>query len=150
MAVVRLTKEFNFEASHMLEGYDGACSQIHGHSYRLFVTVRGVPNANPSDPKYGMVMDFSLLKWIVNGLIIDRLDHSFIVRRTADNSAFVDTLRERFNRIVETPYQPTCENMLADFAATISAALPEGVTLYSLKLYETATSFAEWYAVDNE
>lgn len=133
----------------MLEGYDGACSQIHGHSYRLFVTVRGEPNSDPADPKYGMVMDFSVLKRIVNSLVVDWLDHSFILRRTGDNAAFVDMVRERFRRIVETPYQPTCENMLADFAATISAALPDGVSLHSLKLHETATSFAEWYAEDN-
>ena len=47
-------------------------------------------------------------------------------------------------------YQPTCENMLADFARRIAARLPEGVALHSLKLHETATSFAEWFAGDNE
>ena len=43
MSVIRLTKEFTFEAAHMLEGYDGLCREIHGHSYRLFVTIKGEP-----------------------------------------------------------------------------------------------------------
>jgi 6-pyruvoyltetrahydropterin/6-carboxytetrahydropterin synthase len=47
-------------------------------------------------------------------------------------------------------YQPTCENLIADFAVRIRKNLPDQVSLHSLKLYETATSFAEWYASDNE
>ena len=56
--IIRLTKEFTFEAAHALEGYDGLCREIHGHSYRLFVTVKGTPCADESNPKFGMVMDF--------------------------------------------------------------------------------------------
>ena len=58
-------------------------------------------------------------------------------------------LAARFGNIVTVPYQPTCENMLDDFARRIRARLPEGVTLWSLRLHETATSFAEWFAEDN-
>lgn len=149
MNVIRITKEFSFEAAHMLEGYDGACSQIHGHSYRLFVTIKGTPNPDPADPKYGMVMDFSLLKRVVTELILDRYDHSFLIRRTRNNGHLIDTLLTKFDRVIETDYQPTCENMLPRFAAEISSALPTGITLHSLRLHETATSFAEWVADDN-
>ena len=117
MAVIRLTKEFSFEAAHALDGYDGPCREIHGHSYRLFVTVKGTPAEDASNPKCGMVLDFGVLK--------------------------------RIERIVCVDYQPTCENMLGDFAARIAARLPEGVALHSLRLHETATSFAEWFAEDN-
>ena len=58
-------------------------------------------------------------------------------------------LKDHFDRIVETAYQPTCENMVADFARVIAERLPEGVSLVSIKLHETATSFAEWFASDN-
>ena len=51
MSVIRLTKEFTFEAAHMLEGYDGLCREIHGHSYRLFVTVKGKPEVDVESPK---------------------------------------------------------------------------------------------------
>ncbi len=135
--------------AHTLDGYDGACREIHGHSYRLFVTVRGVPCADEGSPKCGMVVDFGVLKSIVNRLVVDRLDHSLVIRRSERNEQILGVLNDRFGRVVEVDYQPTCENMISDFAARISAELPEGVELTALRLYETATSFAEWLAEDN-
>lgn len=149
MSVIRLTKEFTFEAAHMLEGYDGLCREIHGHSYRLFVTVKGKPESDPSSPKLGMVMDFGILKRIVGQQIVDRLDHAFMMRRSERAEEVTETLGMQFSKIVLTDYQPTCENMLADFAERLLGALPEDVELCSLRLHETATSFAEWYASDN-
>ncbi|MBE6202933.1 MAG: 6-carboxytetrahydropterin synthase [Rikenellaceae bacterium] len=149
MSVIRLTKEFTFEAAHMLEGYDGLCREIHGHSYRLFVTVKGEPQSDPNSPKLGMVMDFGVLKRIVNEQIVDRLDHSLMMRNTLAAEDTVAALGARFTRVVLTEYQPTCENMLADFAERLLGALPDDIELHSLRLHETATSFAEWYASDN-
>lgn len=148
MAIIRLTKEFTFEAAHALEGYDGPCREIHGHSYRLLVTVKGRPSAADTDPKCGMVLDFGVLKRIVSEEIVSRFDHALVLRSTADET-LRRMLRERFCNIVEVPYQPTCENMLADFADRIRRRLPAGVELHSLRLHETATSFAEWFAEDN-
>lgn len=149
MAVIRLTKEFSFEAAHALDGYDGPCREIHGHSYRLFVTVAGRPVADPGNPKYGMVMDFGVLKRIVNEQIVSRFDHAFVLRDSERGRAVREALGELFSNIVVVDYQPTCENMLADFARRITSRLPEGVRLHSLRLHETATSFAEWFAEDN-
>lgn len=149
MPIIRLTKEFSFEAAHMLEGYDGLCREIHGHSYRLFVTVKGEPREDARDPKLGMVMDFGQLKRIVNEQIVERLDHSFTMRDTPIAHTIIEQLGGRFAKVVLTPYQPTCENMLGDFAERLKAALPEGVSLYSLRLHETASSYAEWFASDN-
>ena len=100
MATIRLTKEFNFEAAHSLEGYDGACREIHGHSYRLFVTIKGEPSCDSYDPKQGMVMDFGLLKSIVNEQIVSRLDHAFIMRRTEQGEQIKDMLGEIYHNIV--------------------------------------------------
>ena len=111
--IIRLTKEFTFEAAHALEGYDGLCREIHGHSYRLFVTVKGTPCADESNPKFGMVMDFGELKRIVNEQILSRLDHAFVMRRTAESTRVAEQIGCRFGRIVLVDYQPTCENMLA-------------------------------------
>lgn len=149
MAVIRLTKEFSFEAAHALDGYDGPCREIHGHSYRLFVTVKGCPSACDDDPKCGMVMDFGVLKRIVADEIVSRLDHAFVLRRGAANDALCTALEGRFSNIVRVDYQPTCENMLEDFARRIAARLPQGVALHALRLHETATSYAEWMAEDN-
>ena len=149
MAVIRLTKEFSFEMAHTLDGYDGPCREIHGHSYRLFVTVKGRPKDDPSDSKCGMVIDFGDLKRIVAEQIVGRYDHALVMRRTESSAGLVEVLRSRYSKLEVTDYQPTCENMVADFAARIAARLPEGVTLHSVRLHETATSFAEWYAGDN-
>ncbi len=146
MATIRLTKEFAFEAAHALEGYDGACREIHGHSYRLFVTVAGRPVSDPADPKYGMIMDFGVLKKLVGDRIISRFDHSLVLRRTPQNSELADMLAVRFARVVRVEFQPTCENLLVYFASLLEGEMPEGVKLCSLRLHETATSYAEWLA----
>ncbi len=149
MSVIRLTKEFSFEAAHMLEGYDGPCREIHGHSYKLLVTVKGEPCPDDSSPKHGMVMDFGMLKRIVGEQIVDKMDHAFVMRDTLQSEQLYATLKERFSKIVLVDYQPTCENMLADFAERLLGALPDSVELHSLRLHETASSYAEWYAEDN-
>ena len=149
MTVIRLTKEFSFEAAHALDGYDGPCREIHGHSYRLFVTVKGCPAAGEGDPKCGMVMDFGVLKRIVNEEIVSHFDHSLVLRQTPCNASLRAMLAERFGNIVTVDYQPTCENMVARFAAAIEKELPAGVELFSIRLHETATSFAEWFRSDN-
>lgn len=135
--------------SHALEGYDGPCRYIHGHSYRLFVTVAGTPCADEKNPKYGMVMDFTDLKAIVNRLIVDQYDHSFMVRRTPENEALLNGMRARWGRIYEVDYQPTCENLILRFAEWIVPELPEGVELVELQLYETEKSHATWRKADN-
>ncbi len=147
--MIRLTKEFSFESAHALWGYDGKCREVHGHSYRLFVTVKGEPISDPQSPKLGMVMDFGELKAIVAQQITDRLDHSFVMRRTAEAESLAEVMKSQFTNVILVDYQPTCENMLQDFAARLKAALPEGVELHSLRLHETATSYAEWYAEEN-
>lgn len=144
--MIHLTKEFSFESAHALWGYDGKCREIHGHSYRFFVTIKGEPITDEQSPKLGMVMDFGELKAIVAREITDRLDHSFVMRRTEQAEALAAAMGSQFTNVVLVDYQPTCENMLIDFAARLKAALPEGVKLHSLRLHETATSYAEWFA----
>lgn len=149
MAIIRLTREFSFETAHALEGYDGLCRHVHGHSYKLFVTVSGIPCDDPSSPKYGMVMDFGDLKRIVNELVVDRYDHALVLRRTSGNTELLERVREKWERVYLVDYQPTCEMMLSRFAEQIAAALPAGVRLAELSLYETAKSHAAWRAEDN-
>lgn len=146
MKTLRLTKEFHFEMSHALNGYDGLCRNIHGHSYRLFVTVKGTPDQDVHSPKYGMVLDFSILKSIVKEEIENHFDHALVLY---SQSPLLKTLQAEDLRIVAVPYQPTCENLLTDFAERIRSKLPDNVSLYSLRLYETRMSYAEWFADDN-
>lgn len=147
MQQIRVTKEFSFEAAHALHGHDGPCRHIHGHSYTLSVTVSGFPETNPQSPKLGMVIDFSDLKCIVKREIIDQFDHALILNG-------IKTVKEDRNdhagNILLLPYQPTSENMLSDFVERLKRSLPEGIRLVSMRLRETATSYAEWFASDNQ
>ena len=149
MDKIRLTKEFKFEAAHALLGYDGLCKNIHGHSYKLFVTIIGKPITDNNNPKLGMVFDFGDLKYIVNNQIVKKFDHSIILNKKTDTSSF-EALSELFSRKHYTNYQPTCENMVLDFVEIIKLNIPDYIKLYSIKLYETASSYAEWVSTDNE
>jgi 6-pyruvoyltetrahydropterin/6-carboxytetrahydropterin synthase len=148
-SIIRVTKEFSFEMAHALWNYDGPCRNVHGHSYRLFVTLYGKPLEEQDNPKNGMVIDFSDLKNIVKKEIVDVFDHSVVISRQFDKEK-TDMFSALFGNTVLVDYQPTCENLVSDFAGRIAKRLPSGIGLHSLKLYETATSFAEWYAVDNQ
>lgn len=147
MSKIRLTRLFTFEMAHALQDYNGPCRNIHGHSYRLQVTIIGTPLADEADPKNGMVMDFADLKKLVNQTIVDELDHALLLREDS-SPELIEMLRQLQHKLVLTPYQPTCENMLLDLKAKLQQVMPESVELYSLKLWETQNSFAEWYASD--
>ena len=118
-----VTKLFEFEACHHLPHYDGACHNIHGHSYKLEVTVSGQVSKDENDPKCGMIIDFKDLKAIVKSVAVDKYDHS--------------NLNEFFPN-------PTAEIMVKQIAVDIMSKLPQGVYLMSCKLWETSTSYAEW------
>lgn len=124
MPKVYVTKEFEFEAAHKLNNYDGACANLHGHSYKLQVTVSG--HIDISQQTYAsdcMVMDFKDLKEVVEESIIKTHDHAYL------------------NIIYDNP---TAEVMVVSMFFSIYKELPLDVHLESVKLWETSTSFAEY------
>lgn len=121
--MITVTKIFGFEACHKLPHYEGACHNLHGHSYKLEVTVSGDIKENVEDPKCGMIIDFKDLKKIVNEVAVDKYDHAYL------NDFFPN---------------PTAEIMVAKIGKDIIEKLPKSVTLVSCKLWETATSYAEF------
>ncbi|WP_299519701.1 6-carboxytetrahydropterin synthase [Winogradskyella sp.] len=150
MSNIRITKQFSFEAGHALHGYDGKCKNLHGHSYHLDVTVIGTPIEDNTNVKFGMVIDFGDLKKIVKDEIVDVFDHAMIFNKNTPHLELANDLKSRGHDIILVDYQPTTEMMVIDFAEKIKRHLPNTIKLHSLKLRETATSFAEWYASDNE
>jgi 6-pyruvoyltetrahydropterin/6-carboxytetrahydropterin synthase len=149
MSNIRITKQFSFETGHALYGYDGKCKNVHGHSYKLSVTVIGKPITDKNNVKYGMVIDFGDLKKIVKEEIVDIFDHATVFNKNTPHIELAKELECRGHHIILVEYQPTSENMVIDFAKKISKRLPDNIKLHSLKLQETETSFAEWYASDN-
>lgn len=148
MSTVRVTKEFHFEMAHALYGYNGPCKNIHGHSYRLSICVIGSVLNEQSNPKNGMVMDFSELKKIVQSLIIDEFDHALLLNANSPHKE-MELNKQLFEKVMFVNYQPTCENLVIEIANRLQKALPQKLILHHVKLMETASSFAEWYATDN-
>ncbi|MFZ4401600.1 MAG: 6-pyruvoyl trahydropterin synthase family protein [Bacteroidales bacterium] len=149
MATIRITKEFKFESAHALLGYDGPCKNIHGHSYKMAVTLIGEPLNDVTSPKNGMVMDFGDLKQIVNESIVKPFDHALVLNAKTKNVNSAD-IKSLSGKLILADYQPSCENLLIDFAARIKNKLPDNVKLFSIRLDETSNSYAEWFASDNE
>ncbi|OZV70914.1 6-pyruvoyl trahydropterin synthase family protein [Winogradskyella aurantia] len=150
MSQIRITKQFSFETGHALYGYDGKCKNVHGHSYRLDVTVIGIPISDSTHVKFGMVIDFGDLKKIVKEEIVDVFDHATVFNKNTPHIELAKELENRGHNVLLVDYQPTSEMMVIDFAVKIKKRLPKNIKLHSLKLQETATSFAEWFASDNE
>ena len=149
MSNIRITKQFSFETGHALYGYDGKCRNVHRHSYKLSVTVIGTPISDNNNVKFGMVIDFGDLKKIVKSEIVDVFDHATVFNKNTPHVELAKELSDRGHNVLLVDYQPTSEMMVIDFAEKIKKHLPENITLFSLKLQETDTSFAEWYAADN-
>lgn len=147
---IRVTKKFDFEMGHALHGYDGLCKNIHGHSYKLFVTIIGSPIEDTANTKQGMVIDFGDLKKIINEEIVSKFDHALILNETQKDEIVKISGSALFDRYYLLPFQPTSENMVIYFSKLIANRLPNRIQLFSLRLYETESSFAEWYASDNE
>lgn len=144
---IRITKEFHFEMSHCLNNYNGACRNIHGHSYKLFVTLRGEQNQDKDSSSYGMVMDFTDLKKIIKREILDVFDHSFVIE---EHSPYIENIKGMDSKIEIVDFQPTCENLVICFKDKIERFLPKNVELYKIVLFETASSQAEWNKDDNK
>ena len=146
---IRISKEFKFETGHALFGYDGLCKNVHGHSYKLTVSLIGTPISDPNNVKFGMVMDFSELKTIVNRCIVDPFDHATVLNVNSPHKELANAMESRGHKIVRVSYQPTSEMMIIDFANIIMSELPSHIQLHSLKLQETDSSYAERFASDN-
>jgi 6-pyruvoyltetrahydropterin/6-carboxytetrahydropterin synthase len=149
MSKIRITKQFSFETGHALYGYDGKCKNVHGHSYKLSVTVIGKPISDSENVKFGMVIDFGDLKKIVKNEIVDVFDHATVFNKNTPHVELAKELEDRGHNVLLVNYQPTSEMMVIDFAEKIKKYLPKHISLHSLKLQETDSSFAEWYASDN-
>ncbi len=125
-----LTKSFRFEAAHQLPGHDGKCARLHGHSYKLEVTVRGPIRDQPGASDDGMVLDFGDLAALVRAAVIERLDHYDL------------------NTIL--PTRTTAENLAHWIWETLLAAGLPAALLYRVRLWETESGYVEITAAERE
>lgn len=134
--------------AHALWNYDGACKNIHGHSYKLWVTLTGPVETRETSQKLGMVIDFGDLKKTVNTHIVKRFDHAVVISRHAPHE-FLQSVDQMFEKYEITGYQPTSENLVTEFARILIPLFRKPLSLHSIRLQETETSYAEWFASDN-
>ncbi|AIQ41780.1 6-carboxytetrahydropterin synthase QueD [Paenibacillus sp. FSL R7-0297] len=139
---ISVCKIFTFDAAHQLIGHKGKCSNLHGHTYKLEVVLKGVPSVAQGQSDEGFVVDFSDIKTIVKQLVVDRLDHAFLAM---GNEPVLETLTSTGSKVALLSFRTTAENMSAYIAYELKqASLP----VYSVKLWETPTSWAEVLAAD--
>ena len=136
--------------AHRQHGHKGHCKNVHGHSYKLYVTVVGHPIDDQNHVKNGMVIDFKDLKTIVKSEVVDVFDHATVFNKNTPHVELAKTLSDSGHKVLLVDYQPTSEKMVIDFAHRIASRLPAHIKLHNLRLHETATAHAEWYAKDQE
>lgn len=141
--LLRLTKRFTFEMAHALPSYQGKCHNIHGHSYKLYVTVEGSPLQQEGASADGMVLDFGILKETVQKRIVDPFDHALVLPKNTKGQLSEDSFGGFAAKLIWVDFQPTTENLLIHFSRLLDGAIPAPARLYSLKLYETESSCAE-------
>jgi 6-pyruvoyltetrahydropterin/6-carboxytetrahydropterin synthase len=150
--LLTVTKEFTWDMAHMLADHEGLCANLHGHTYRMQVTVARKQLPMVEEKKAvtkGMVVDFKDLKTIIEGIIVKPLDHCFMYWVGSSDSAelaIADMLTEFNKKVVAVSWRPTAENMAMDFFKVLDSYCEAEQLPWrpvSIKVWETPTSFAE-------
>ncbi|EIC14098.1 6-carboxytetrahydropterin synthase QueD [Kingella kingae] len=139
----KTAKEFTFDMAHMLDGHDGKCQNLHGHTYILQVEISG--NLHESGAKKGMVMDFADLKAVVKTHILDKMDHAFIYDTTSKRECQVANLLNQLNsKTYGINTRTTAEEMTRHIFNVLTAEANLPVSL--IRLWETPSSYCEYAA----
>ncbi len=148
--MIDITREFEWDMGHRVTNHSSLCKNPHGHRYRMQVTVTGLVNDSEGASSQGMILDFGVLKKLVNKHIVDEYDHSFVywgddvVMKSfaADNPGL---------RMHELSFVPTAEMLVQFFADQILHLLKKeapSLQLRSVVLFETPKSSATWRSED--
>ena len=134
-----VTKTVKFDAAHVLTNHQGLCKNLHGHTYRVDVSV-----TQAEDDGRDMVIDFKDLKGIANEVICDRFDHAFVYNTASAGESEIAAVVEKHGmRTVAIPFRSTAENLAKLFFDDLKPRIPG---LSSVKVWETADSCAEYKA----
>ncbi|MBL0335454.1 MAG: 6-carboxytetrahydropterin synthase [Chitinophagaceae bacterium] len=141
LSMLSVTKIFRFEMAHALNGYQGPCRFIHGHSYELHVSICPVHTSHEYIPAPGILYDFKELKKLVQETVISRLDHHLVL--SAEYMEKEKPQQTEENRFIMDA-EPSAENLLLWIRHNLLIILPASIKLHALRLYETKDSYAEW------
>ena len=129
---MKLVKQFSFDSAHQLVGHKGKCANLHGHTYKLEIELRGVSQTETGSSQ-GMVVDFTDVKDVVKPLV-SKLDHAVLLQGNEPIASYVDTNRMYFG------FRTTAENIAQFIFITLADKLP----MSSVRLWETPTGCAEY------
>ena len=132
-----LKSEASFDAAHFLKGYEGKCSNIHGHRWRVVVEIEGEKLSEEAQTR-GMLVDFSDLKKAIKGLC-DNFDHTFIYEEGSLKDATVKALQEEDFRMNVVSFRPTAENFAKFFYDKLATS---GFDVHRVEVYETSNNCA--------
>lgn len=146
---IEVTRHVEFEAAHMLSGYQGGCGSLHGHSYALELTI-SCPESVRTQNSFGFVMDFKNL----NKILKDNIpDHMFMFNKSVNKDSveykIATLLKENNLNVWEFNDYPSAENMSVElannFQTIFNTQFPElQITVTKLELWETTNSHATW------
>ncbi|TDX52958.1 6-pyruvoyl trahydropterin synthase family protein [Orenia marismortui] len=148
MSKVTVSKEFSWDMAHILAEHEGLCKNLHGHTYKMRVTVAEKRGSLEDDgAAAGMVIDFKDLKQVVNQEIVEPLDHAFIYWGNSPDEVEHQIARLLSNaerKVFEVEFRPTAEMMASYFLSLLEDSFDNlDIEVVSVKLWETPTSYAE-------
>lgn len=130
-----------FDSAHFLKGYDGKCSNIHGHRWKVELTVAS-SELEEEGQNRGMIVDFKKLKDDLSELC-DELDHCLIIEKDSLKEATLRALLDEEFRIIEMDFRPTAENMARYFYEGMEDV---GYQVLLVKVFETPNNCAAYSA----
>ncbi|WP_040975922.1 6-carboxytetrahydropterin synthase QueD [Necropsobacter massiliensis] len=137
----KVSKEFSFDMAHLLDGHDGKCQNLHGHTYKLQVEIAG--DLHPQGAKKGMVIDFTDLKAVVDALILAPMDHAFIYDTSSPRECRIAALLQELNsKTFGMPTRTTAEEIARFIFQRLKREA--GLPVSAIRLWETPTSFCAY------
>lgn len=137
----KISREFHFEMAHLLDGHDGKCQNLHGHSYKLQIEVSAPLQTQGA--KKSMVIDFSELKAIVKKYILIPMDHAFIYDT---NSQRERKIAQTLDEIQSKTYPLNTRSTVEEIARHIYNTLKPHLPIHKVRLWETAHAYCEYSA----
>ena len=136
----QLTTEHSFDSAHFLAGYDGKCGNLHGHRWRVLLTVQSETLREDRQQK-GMCVDFAELKKDLR-TDLDALDHVLIIEQGSLRESTMKALQEEKFQVVEMPFRPTAENFARYFYELFTL---KGYPVAKVEVYETPNNSAVYF-----
>lgn len=134
-----LTSEHSFDAAHFLAGYEGKCSNIHGHRWRVIIEIFS-DNLNNDMQTRGMVVDFHNLKDDIQE-VVDYFDHALIIEKNSLKPKTYEALREEGIKLIEVDFRTTAENFSKYFFEKMEE---KGYQVKKSSVYETPNNMASY------